>query len=42
MKLPVDSMGSTLEALLTRERPRRVITFDPNIRPSLIRDEPAA
>jgi fructokinase len=42
LALAVDSMGSTLEALLTRERPRRVITFDPNIRPSLIRDEPAA
>ena len=42
LALSVDSMGTSLESLLTRERPRRVITFDPNIRPSLIRDEPAA
>ena len=41
LALPVPSMAETLEALLTRERPRRVIAFDPNIRPSLIRDEAA-
>ncbi|OLE27117.1 MAG: hypothetical protein AUG44_11005 [Actinobacteria bacterium 13_1_20CM_3_71_11] len=41
LALPVPSMGNALEALLTRERPRRVIAFDPNIRPSLIRDEAA-
>jgi fructokinase len=37
--LAVDSMAETFETLLRRERPHRVITFDPNIRPSLIRDE---
>ncbi len=37
--LPVPTMGDALEALLVRERPRRVIAFDPNIRPSLIRDD---
>jgi fructokinase len=41
LALPVPEMGAVLEVLLTRERPRRVITFDPNIRPSLIRDEAA-
>src|SRR5437762_3582989 len=41
LALPVDTMGDTLETLLMRERPRRVITFDPNIRPSLARDEQA-
>jgi len=39
LALPVPAMGDALEALLTRERPRRVVAFDPNIRPSLIRDE---
>jgi fructokinase len=39
LALPVPSMGDAVEALLARERPRRVIAFDPNIRPSLIRDE---
>jgi len=41
LALPVPPMGEALDALLTRERPRRVIAFDPNIRPSLIRDEAA-
>ena len=41
LALPVPAMGEAVEALLTRERPRRVIAFDPNIRPSLIRDETA-
>jgi len=41
LALPVPTMGSALEVLLTRERPRRVIAFDPNIRPSLVRDEAA-
>src|SRR2546430_14514795 len=39
LALPVPTMGDALETLLSRERPRRVIAFDPNIRPSLIRDE---
>jgi len=39
LALPVDSMAETVEALLLRERPRRAISFDPNIRPLLIRDE---
>ena len=41
LALPVATMGDTIETLLMRERPRRVITFDPNIRPSLARDEQA-
>jgi fructokinase len=41
LALPVPAMGEALEHLLTRERPRRVIAFDPNIRPSLIHDEAA-
>jgi fructokinase len=41
LALPVPAMAETLEALLTRERPQRVITFDPNIRPSLIGDAAA-
>jgi fructokinase len=39
LALPVPSMGDALEALLLRERDHRVIAVDPNIRPSLIRDE---
>jgi fructokinase len=38
--LAVDTMAETFESLLRREREHRVIAFDPNIRPSLIRDEP--
>jgi fructokinase len=41
LALPVPAMGDAVEALLARERPRRIIAFDPNIRPSLIRDEAA-
>jgi fructokinase len=33
--------GSTYEALMAREAPRRVIAIDPNIRPSFITDAPA-
>lgn len=33
--------GSTYEALMTREHARRVISFDPNIRPGFIRDREA-
>src|SRR6266545_3416321 len=40
LALPVPGMGDALEVLLVRERARRVITFDPNIRPSLVRDGP--
>lgn len=40
LALPVESMAETVEVLLLRERPRRVISFDPNIRPLLIRDRP--
>ena len=35
LALGVDSMGDTLEQLLVRERPLRVLTFDPNLRPAL-------
>jgi len=41
LALPVESMAATFEALLLRERPRRVIAFDPNVRPLLIRDPDA-
>ncbi len=41
LALPVPAMGAALDALLTRERERRVIGFDPNVRPVLIRDEVA-
>ncbi len=34
----LEPTGSTLEALVTRERPRRFISFDPNIRPSIVPD----
>jgi fructokinase len=41
LALPVPAMGDVCELLLRRERARRVITFDPNIRPVLVRDEAA-
>ncbi len=41
LALPVPAMGRALEALADRERPHRVIGFDPNIRPSLVTDEAA-
>lgn len=41
LALAVPSMGDALEALLVRERGRRVITFDPNPRPTLSTDPPA-
>lgn len=34
-----DPCGSTYEALMTREAQSRVISFDPNIRPTFIQDE---
>jgi fructokinase len=39
--LAVEPMAATFETLLSREHPHRVVTFDPNIRPSLIRDDTA-
>jgi fructokinase len=39
LALPVPAMGEVLAQLVTRERAERVVSFDPNIRPSLIRDE---
>ena len=39
LALGVPSMGDTVEALLTRERGRRVLALDPNVRPALARDE---
>lgn len=39
LALPVPAMGTVVEALMTRERQRRVVTFDPNVRPALVRDE---
>lgn len=39
LALGVPSMGDTVEALLRRERGRRVLAMDPNIRPRLARDE---
>lgn len=41
LALAVPSMGDALEALLTRERGRRVLALDPNVRPRLVRDEVA-
>jgi fructokinase len=41
LALPVPAMGAVVEQLLTREKPHRVITVDPNVRPILIRDEAA-
>ena len=37
--LAVEPMAAAFDTLLSREHPRRVVTFDPNIRPSLIGDE---
>lgn len=34
----LDPTASSLEALVTRERPRRFISYDPNIRPSIVPD----
>jgi fructokinase len=39
LALAVPTMGDTLEALLRRERGRRVLAFDPNVRPLLGQDE---
>jgi len=39
--LIAEPSGSTLEALVGSEHGRRVINFDPNIRPSLVRDRQA-
>ncbi len=41
LALSVPSMGDALEALLRREQGRRVLAFDPNVRPILARDEAA-
>ncbi|MCZ4273525.1 carbohydrate kinase family protein [Maritalea porphyrae] len=35
-----DPCGSTYEALMVQEAAHRVISFDPNIRPTFIKDEP--
>lgn len=34
----LEPTGSTLESLVTRERPRRFISYDPNVRPSIVPD----
>jgi fructokinase len=39
LALAVPSMGDTLEALLRRERGRRTLVLDPNVRPALAADE---
>ncbi|PSL55777.1 fructokinase [Saccharothrix carnea] len=39
--LAVEPMAAAFETLLHREHPHRVITFDPNIRPVLVRDDTA-
>lgn len=41
LALAVSSMGDTMEALLRRERGRRLLALDPNVRPRLVRDEAA-
>jgi fructokinase len=38
LALGVPPMGDTFDVLLERERPRRALTFDPNLRPRLARD----
>lgn len=38
LALAVPTMGDTLESLLLRERSRRTLAFDPNLRPRLARD----
>jgi fructokinase len=37
--LAVEPMAAAFDTLLSRERGRRLITFDPNIRPSLVGDD---
>ncbi|MGM1063877.1 carbohydrate kinase family protein [Saccharothrix sp. Mg75] len=39
--LAVEPMATAFETLLSREHPRRVVTLDPNIRPSLVDDDTA-
>ncbi|ONI91117.1 hypothetical protein ALI22I_10160 [Saccharothrix sp. ALI-22-I] len=39
--LAVEPMAAAFETLLSREHPHRVVTFDPNIRPSLVNDDNA-
>ncbi|MCB1497227.1 MAG: carbohydrate kinase [Bauldia sp.] len=39
--LMAEPCGATVEALVRREAPNRVISFDPNVRPSLINDRDA-
>jgi fructokinase len=39
--LAVEPCGTALEALLTREAPKRVAMIDPNVRPSFVRDRAA-
>ncbi|MCB1487223.1 MAG: carbohydrate kinase [Bauldia sp.] len=36
--LMAEPCGATIETLILREAPNRVISFDPNVRPSLIKD----
>jgi fructokinase len=42
LALAVPAMGDAIEGLLYRERGQRVITFDPNLRPALVRDATGA
>lgn len=41
LALSVPSMGDALEALLRREQGRRLLAFDPNVRPMIAQDEAA-
>ena len=41
LSLALEPMGATLRALLTRQRGRRLIAIDPNVRLSVIADVPA-